>query len=880
MTKTCAVAGCKTNYKKQENGVKTISNPGTVIGFPDQSKSSNLLPVWIRFCNQKDLHITEHVGICIKHFDDKFVKEGKRKTLRWELNPIPTKYSPDIEVAPSLIPTTPTYRKPPTDRSEPDQLKEFQKGDTIQSLGDVTDSVCPAGYKMEMHDGKAAILYKLEMTENNIPEVTETIVIDQELHVKLYKRSIPIPLPQWFRKGSDCKVKHKSVIENFPNYIKNYGDVDVPDSRNIPSDIMDELQKLKYKKTVNDGPKYSPNMIRYALLMYYTSPQTYKMLLETLPFPSISLLKKLSQGGVEPLKACKLLLERGKMDKDVILSLDEIYIQKDAEYNGGRMIGTDADGKMFKGVVAFMINGLKNAIPFVVKAIPELKITGKWIAEHLEEVIGSLHKCGFYVRAVVCDNHSTNVSAFNVLLKKYGSKDSPDTIKHPSRDGKIYLFYDSVHLLKNVRNNLLNARRFNFPSFSFHEFYDDIDVPEGKITWKLLHDVYDRDQQLDGYLRKAPKLSYKSLHPGDNKQSVPLALNVFDRTTAIGIKEYFPDSDDASEFIKLINIWWTISNSKQQFNTNYRLGNAAVSGDNKPKFLREFADWIEKWQQIESKKSNPFSLTPQTSHALVTTLRCTASLIEDLLREGYSYVLTARFQSDPLERRFSRYRQMSGGRFLIGLRELESSERILSISSLIKEGVDFWKEDVRPSNDQTEAISWLNSKLDEVADEIDTCMLNPDAVEVSAVIAGYAARKVVVDRSKCAKCKEMALASSEIEKMENENNYLQNLSRGGLLIPTTDLRHHIAKSFAILDLCQHLTRDALLPERTAAEICLKRNHFPVTFLCNDHSHLVKFLNRTVANVFFNNARKQIQDMRRKDKVRIFKERQVKKQKTE
>ena len=130
---------------------------------------------------------------------------------------------------------------------------------------------------------------------------------------------------------------------------------------------------------------------------------------------------------------------------------------------------------------------------------------------------------------------------------------------------------------------------------------------------------------------------------------------------------------------------------------------------------------------------------------------------------------------------------MSGGRFLIALRELESSERILSISSLIKEGIDFWKEDIRPSNDQTEAISWLNSKLDEVADDIDACMLNPDAVEVSAVIAGYAAQKVVVDHSKCAKCKELAIASSEIEKMENENNYLQNLSRGGLLFPTTDL---------------------------------------------------------------------------------------------
>ena len=76
------------------------------------------------------------------------------------------------------------------------------------------------------------------------------------------------------------------------------------------------------------------------------------------------------------MKACKLLLDKGKMDKDVILSFDEIYLQKDAQYNGGRMIGTDADGNMFKGVVAFMINGIKNSIPFVVKAVPELQITG------------------------------------------------------------------------------------------------------------------------------------------------------------------------------------------------------------------------------------------------------------------------------------------------------------------------------------------------------------------------------------------------------------------------------------------------------------------------------------------------------------------------
>jgi hypothetical protein len=76
---------------------------------------------------------------------------------------------------------------------------------------------------LELHDGKAVILYKMEYSVPNVPEVTETIVIDEKLHVKLYKKSIPIPLPEWFRKGGDCRVTCRSVLENFPSYIRNYG---------------------------------------------------------------------------------------------------------------------------------------------------------------------------------------------------------------------------------------------------------------------------------------------------------------------------------------------------------------------------------------------------------------------------------------------------------------------------------------------------------------------------------------------------------------------------------------------------------------------------------------------------------------------------------
>ena len=38
---------------------------------------------------------------------------------------------------------------------------------------------------------------------------------------------------------------------------------------------------------------------------------------------------------------------------------------------------------------------------------------------------------------------------------------------------------------------------------------------------------------------------------------------------------------------------------------------------------------------------------------------------------------------------------MSEGRFLVSLREVESSEKILLIRSLIKEDINFWDEDIQ-----------------------------------------------------------------------------------------------------------------------------------------------------------------------------------------
>ena len=77
--------------------------------------------------------------------------------------------------------------------------------------------------------------------------------------------------------------------------------------------------------------------------------------------------------------------------------------------------------------------------------------------------------------------------------------------------------------------------------------------------------------------------------------SVPPALATFDETTSAALLSYFPDNLDAVQFLRLIHTWWIISNSKACYHHN-QLGNAAVSIDQKPQFLRAFANWLDEWK--------------------------------------------------------------------------------------------------------------------------------------------------------------------------------------------------------------------------------------------------------------------------------------------
>ena len=86
MVKSCAVVDCRTNERHESGKVLTISNREVVFQFPDRENKTELFKAWVRFINRPKFNVSKNSGICSNHFDEKFIKVGQRKTLRWELN--------------------------------------------------------------------------------------------------------------------------------------------------------------------------------------------------------------------------------------------------------------------------------------------------------------------------------------------------------------------------------------------------------------------------------------------------------------------------------------------------------------------------------------------------------------------------------------------------------------------------------------------------------------------------------------------------------------------------------------------------------------------------------------------------------------------------
>ena len=140
-------------------------------------------------------------------------------------------------------------------------------------------------------------------------------------------------------------------------------------------------------------------------------------------------------------------------------------------------------------------------------------------------------------------------------------------------------------------------------------------------------------------------------------------------------------------------------------------------------------------------------------------------------------MLTARFQSDVIERRFGQYHQMSGVRFLVGLKDVIWGDRILKIKSLVKEIIDI-KDDIKVTDNEDAIQQELFDIIMKTGFE--NVMLSEETREVAAHISGYIAKTLVKKFGHC--CKNYCINWSETASTTHV--YIDLLSRGGVTLPS------------------------------------------------------------------------------------------------
>ena len=318
--------------------------------------------------------------------------------MNWSLNPISNLHTQIALKRPSTLKTPSAVRKSLKIRVyQDDQLQHFAKKDTIKSFSDLSEKLCPPGYSC-YQTNDFIVYYNLIFGEfDGFSTVCEAIKIDSQSHVSLRHYNNPIPLPAWFTTGRSARLTSKAMLENFPNYLQNL-------NKNDENDLIQELQKRQRYKP-KGRPSYSSKMIRFSLLICCTSTQAYKILLQKLPFLSLSLLAKLKSGSMDVINAAKMLKDKGAISKDIILMLDEMHLQKCIQYAGGQYIGADSNKNFYKCIVVFMIQGLKKSVPIVVKASPEVTLTGQSLADEVSDCIMYLlltfFKQGFLLDALI-----------------------------------------------------------------------------------------------------------------------------------------------------------------------------------------------------------------------------------------------------------------------------------------------------------------------------------------------------------------------------------------------------------------------------------------------------------------------------------------------
>ncbi|KAH7953612.1 hypothetical protein HPB49_010597 [Dermacentor silvarum] len=275
---------------------------------------------------------------------------------------------------------------------------------------------------------------------------------------------------------------------------------------------------------------------------------------------------------------------------------------------------------------------------------------------------------------------------------------------------------------------------------------------------------------------------------------------------ALGAKHNLFSFEATATFVEIILKWWKIVNVKtpwkgERLRDHFQQPVLSIDNDPKIDFLHMFLKWLDEWK---NKGFDNGTLTKETHAALEHTTYALVELARYSFEElGMSYVLFGKIQTDCLEDRFGKYRQLEGAQYHISIRQIYEVENKLRLQSTLPTvSPDQHWECVRK---QVEAL--LPSSNVVVTSQALTKM--QDVVPFLVYVAGYGVYGTL-KKLKCEQCRDSLTVDKKITVSATNEHYglVKQLDRGGLVYTSMFALNAVAHSYVVVE--QLATEPALL----------------------------------------------------------------------
>lgn len=832
MPRSCCVPGCKINYY-------SCATKGSVFRFPrDEQRRQQ----WIKAIHRKDFTPTPNTVVCEKHFEKRFIIT-KDSITRLDGTVITAKRgTPTLtnDAYPTIFPNQPKYmsKETPPARTNPQKRKDkvserdelkfqtWMANDTINSFDEFANNFMTKLSKDWLFASSDGYVSFLKVSCEDQPKLIVSFKVLKDLNVLVWYENTALDQKtfKWLL-GSENKCDRWSKFENLLSHLNSYPESAVTDVDKLTQCIKvikqlletdSESDKCSKRRVLwfcaeqlnmfyKEKMRYSSEFLVWAYSVYLSSPSLYIHLRDSkvliLPHPDylrkldVSSTKSLCTENSHEFFLRENLATLNSEEKFVNVLLDEIHVKKCLAYKGGKIYGASVNScEPATTIQVFMISSLLSKHKHVAALYPVCNLTANTLLELTHKVLAFLHDIGYIVLSLISDNNRVNRNMF----EKICGGTLATSIPNPYNSSvPLFFLFDSVHLLKCIRNNWLNQKNpiqtFVIPSPS------NFQVTE-KASLLPLKELYAKER--NQYVKLAPGLSEKVLFPTNlERQNVQLVVRLFDEKNVAAMKTMnISDVSGTVTFLEQIISWWHIVNVKSPtkgIHLRQKECNPIrqdSSTDPNLIFLSKFQQWLRAWEELDMPQHGRMGkLSRETCFALSHTTSALITLCDYLLKHHkFHYVLLGKFQTDKLEGRFGQYRKMSGTNYNVAVAQVMESEKKLKIMNVLsmassKAGpltISALSPSPSESTSKCDSLDYLE-KFKEVEEYVmEEEILSKEDENVLIYISGYVAHSIK-KKVNCELCLSRISLDKIIEADFPDNcQYLKILDRGGLKWPT------------------------------------------------------------------------------------------------